>query len=67
MRKTPFTFTTLDGLIGHIAGRNWFALDRLTIAGMALGAIVKRCLEFPIERPTADRDREGWPRKPCPY
>src|SRR5229473_3758246 len=38
-------------LDGHIAGRDWFALDRLTIADMALGTIVKRCLEFPIERP----------------
>ena len=35
----------------HIAGRDWFALDRFTIADMALGTIVKRCLEFPIERP----------------
>ena len=38
-------------LDGHIAGRPWFALDRFTIADMALGTIVKRCLEFPIERP----------------
>src|ERR1700752_1399417 len=30
-------------LDGHIAGRPWFALDRLTIADMALGTIVKRC------------------------
>ena len=36
---------------GHIAGKQWFALDRFTIADMALGTIVKRCLEFPIERP----------------
>ena len=38
-------------LDGHITGRKWFALDRFTIADMALGTIVKRCLEFPIERP----------------
>jgi glutathione S-transferase len=38
-------------LDGHIAGRDSFALDRLTIADMALGTIVKRCLEFPIEQP----------------
>ena len=38
-------------LDGHIAGRNWLALDRFTIADVALGPIVKRCLEFPIERP----------------
>jgi glutathione S-transferase len=39
-------------LDGHIAGRDWFALNRFTIADIALGPIVKRCLEFPIERPT---------------
>jgi glutathione S-transferase len=38
-------------LDGHIAAREWFALDRFTIADMALATIVKRCLEFPIERP----------------
>jgi glutathione S-transferase len=38
-------------LDGYIAGRNWFALDRFTIADIALGSIVKRCLEFPIEQP----------------
>ena len=38
-------------LDGHIAGREWFALERLTIADLALGSIVKRCLEFAIERP----------------
>jgi glutathione S-transferase len=38
-------------LDGHIAGRDWFALDRFTIADIALGSIVKRCLDFPIERP----------------
>jgi glutathione S-transferase len=35
----------------HIAGKNWFALDRLTLADIALAPVVKRCLEFPIERP----------------
>jgi glutathione S-transferase len=38
-------------LEGHIAGRPFFALDRFTIADVALATIVKRCLEFPIERP----------------
>jgi glutathione S-transferase len=38
-------------LDGHIAGREWFALDRLTLADVALGSIVKRCLEFAVERP----------------
>jgi glutathione S-transferase len=35
----------------HLAGRTWIALERLTLAEIALGPIVKRCLEFPIERP----------------
>jgi glutathione S-transferase len=35
----------------HLAGRTWIALERLTLAEMALSPIVKRCLEFPIERP----------------
>jgi len=34
----------------HLAGRKWIALERLTLAEIALGPIVKRCLEFPIER-----------------
>jgi glutathione S-transferase len=38
-------------LNGHLAGRSWIALDRLTLAEAALGPIVKRCLEFPIDRP----------------
>jgi len=38
-------------LDGHIASKNWFALDRLTIADIALAPVVKRSLEFPIERP----------------
>jgi glutathione S-transferase len=38
-------------LEGHITGKTFFALDRLTIADLALAPIVKRCLEFPIEKP----------------
>lgn len=38
-------------LEGHIAGKSWFALDKLTLADIALASIVKRCLDFPIERP----------------
>jgi len=38
-------------LDGHIGGKSWFALDRLTLADIALGPIVARCLDFPIERP----------------
>ena len=39
---------------GHLAGRQWFALDRLTIADIALAPITKRCLAFPIEKPAFD-------------
>jgi glutathione S-transferase len=35
----------------HLAGREWFALGRLTLADLALGPIVKRCLAFPIDLP----------------
>jgi glutathione S-transferase len=38
-------------LEGHLAGKAYFALDRLTLADIALSTIVKRCLEFPIEKP----------------
>ena len=38
-------------LEGHITGKPWLALDRMTIADIALAPIVKRCLEFPIEKP----------------
>jgi len=36
---------------GHIAGKTFFALDRLTLADIALAPLVVRCLAFPIERP----------------
>ena len=38
-------------LDGHLAGKSWVALDRLTLADIALAPVVKRCLEFPIEKP----------------
>lgn len=56
-RSTDFTAQSADLIAqlkildGHIAGKNWFALDRLTIADIALAPVVKRSLEFPIERP----------------
>lgn len=46
-------------LDGHIAGKTFFALDRLTLADIALAPVVKRCLEFPIERP-AMPEVERW-------
>ena len=47
---------------GHMGGKSFFALDRLTIADIALGPILKRCLDFPIERaatPNLDRWMKG--------
>jgi glutathione S-transferase len=37
-------------LEGHMAERQFIALNRFTIADAALAPIVKRCLAFPIER-----------------
>ena len=42
----------LKTLEGHVTGRAWFALDRLTLADIALAPIVTRCLEFPVELPS---------------
>jgi len=39
-------------LDNHLAGQTWLALDRLTAADMCLAPIVKRCVEFPIEKPS---------------
>src|ERR1700761_266088 len=41
----------LKVLDGHIAGKTWFALERLTLADIALAPLVTRCLAFPIEKP----------------
>jgi glutathione S-transferase len=38
-------------LDAQLSGKNWLALDRLTLADICLAPIVKRCLEFPIEKP----------------
>jgi glutathione S-transferase len=46
-------------LEGHIAGKPWFALGRMTLADIALAPVVKRCLEFPIDRP-AMPELERW-------
>ena len=43
---------------GHLAGKDYLALGRLTIADIALAPIMKRCLDFKIERkavPTLER------------
>ena len=39
----------------HLAGRDFFALGRLTLADIALGPIVARCLAFPITLPDTPR------------
>jgi glutathione S-transferase len=36
---------------GHLAGKSFLALDRLTIADIASAPILKRCLDFRIDRP----------------
>jgi len=38
-------------LDGHMAGKSWIALDRLTLADICLAPIVVRCLAFPIDKP----------------
>lgn len=35
----------------HLAGKDFLALGRLTIADIALGPILKRCVDFKIDRP----------------
>ena len=46
-------------LEGHVAGKSWFALGRMTLADIALAPVVKRCLEFPIDR-AAMPELERW-------
>ena len=43
----------------HLAGRAFFALGRLTLADIALGPILKRCLAFPIALPEL-ADLKSW-------
>ena len=50
---------------GHLQGKEWFALGRMTIADIALAPIFKRCLGFPIERPAVSAlSTAGWERSP---
>ena len=46
-------------LDAHLAKREWIALDKFTLAEIALAPIIKRCLAFPIER-TALPALEKW-------
>ncbi len=41
----------LNILDGHLAKREWIALNKFTIADMALSTVIKRCLDFPTGRP----------------
>jgi len=41
----------LKVLDGHLAGKAFLALGRLTLADVALAPIVGRCLAFPLDRP----------------
>lgn len=36
---------------GHLEGRSFLALERLTIADVACAPILKRCLDFKLDRP----------------
>lgn len=38
-------------LDGALAGKDWLALGRLTLADIAMASVAKRCLEFPIDKP----------------
>jgi glutathione S-transferase len=44
---------------GHLAGKDFLALDKLSIADIAYAPIMKRCLDFKIER-KAMPDLERW-------
>lgn len=45
-------------LDAHLKGKSFAALEKLTIADIALAPVLKRCLDFPLERPAfAELDR----------
>lgn len=35
----------------HLEGRDFFALEKLTIADIAMAPVIGRCLNFPLDRP----------------
>lgn len=43
--------TQMKLLDAHLAGKSFFALEKLTLADICLAPIVKRCLDFPIDKP----------------
>ena len=38
----------------HLAGQQWLAGDDMSVAEFALGPVVHRCLNFPVELPTLE-------------
>jgi glutathione S-transferase len=52
----------LSILDGHLASREWVALNKLTIADIALSPVIKRCLDFPTGRPALP-NLEKWQAK----
>ncbi|MER8447681.1 glutathione S-transferase family protein [Mesorhizobium sp. M1066] len=44
---------------GHLAGKDFLALDKLTLADIACAPILKRCVDFKIDRPSMP-DLERW-------
>lgn len=46
-------------LDGHIEGKEFFALGKLTIADIALAPVLGRCLNFPLDRPAMPH-LEAW-------
>jgi glutathione S-transferase len=52
----------LSILDAHLAKREWVALNKLTIADIALSPVIKRCLDFPTGRPALP-NLEKWQAK----
>ena len=44
---------------GHLAGKDFLALGRFTIADIACAPVLKRCVDFKIDRPSLPH-LEGW-------
>ena len=45
---------------GHIAGKSWFALDRMTLADIALGPVVEALPRFPDRAAGVCRSSTRW-------
>lgn len=51
--------THLELANAHLSSQEFFALGRLTLADIALGPILCRCLDFPMDRPSLP-NLEAW-------